>query len=195
MRRIGIFGGTFDPPHVAHLVLAEWAREQLRLDRVIFVPAAIPPHKQRRRISSAAHRVGMTRAATRGNPGFAVSTVEVRRRGPSYTVDTLRAIRGMHPEASLHLIIGEDSLVDFHTWHQPEEILSLARLAVATRPGTRGTGASARGGRVAWLRAPALDVSSSVIRARVRAGRSIRYMVPDAVARYVAAHRLYLRKR
>lgn len=195
MRRIGIFGGTFDPPHVAHLALAEWAREQLRLDRVVFVPAALPPHKRKRRISAAVHRVAMTRAAIRGNPAFTVSTIEVRRRGPSYTVDTVRAMRRAHPDATIYLLIGEDSLVDFHTWHAPGEILREAILAVAARPRPRRRRVAARGARVVWLRAPELDLSSSAIRARARAGRSIRYVVPEPVFRYVAAHGLYARKR
>jgi nicotinate-nucleotide adenylyltransferase len=189
MRRIGIFGGTFDPPHVAHLALAECAREQLRLDRVIFVPAALPPHKQARRITASVHRVGMTRAAVRGNPAFAVSTIEVRRLGPSYTVDTVRAFRRAHPRAAFYLVVGEDSLRDFSTWHAPEDILKMARLAVAVRPGVGEP--RTRGGRIAWLRSPGLEVSSSAIREKLRAGRSVRYLVPDPVARYIATHRLY----
>ena len=197
MRRIGVFGGTFDPPHVGHLALAEWAREALSLDRVIFVPAARPPHKRGKRMSAAEDRVAMTRLAVRGNRAFAVSTIEVRRTGPSYTVDTLRALARAHPRAQLWLLMGEDSLREFHTWHAPERILALARLAVAGRPGARAprsVGRAARG-RVVVLRNPGLQIASSAIRARVRAGRSVRYLVPDAVARYAAAHRLYARSR
>jgi len=197
MRRIGVFGGTFDPPHLGHLALAEWAREQLRLDRVIFMPAARPPHKRRRRISAAADRVAMTRLAVRGNPAFGVSTLEVRRAGPSYTVDTLRALQRTHPRAAFWLLIGEDSLREFDTWHAPREILRRARLAVAGRPGARATRprSSAARGRIVWLNNPELQISSSRIRARARAGRSVRYWVPDAVARYIAARGLYARTR
>jgi nicotinate-nucleotide adenylyltransferase len=193
MRRIGVFGGTFDPPHLGHLTLAEWAREALSLDRVIFVPAAVPPHKRRRRLTAAADRVAMTRLAVRGHPAFTVSTLEVRRTGPSYTVDTLRALARVHPRAEFWLLMGEDSLREFHTWHAPREILALASLAVAGRPGVRSPAPAPRAprGRVTWLRNPRLEISSSAIRRRVRAGRSVRYWVPDGVARYLAARRLY----
>ncbi len=192
MRRIGLFGGTFDPPHFGHLALAEWAREQLRLDRVLFVPAGAPPHKRARRLSSVAARVAMTRLAVRGNPAFRLSQLEVRRRGPSFTVDTLRAVRAGHPGAEVFLLMGEDSLDDFRTWHEPAAIRGLARLAVARRPGgRRRTPARGIARGLIWLDNPGLELSSSAIRARARAGRSVRYLVPDAVARYLARHRLY----
>jgi len=192
MRRIGLFGGTFDPPHFGHLALAEWAREQLRLDRVLFVPAGAPPHKRARRLSSAAARVAMTRLAVRGNPAFRLSQLEVRRRGPSFTVDTLRAVRAADPGVEVFLLMGEDSLDDFRTWHEPAAIRGLARLAVARRPGgRRRTPARGIARGLIWLDNPGLELSSSAIRARARAGRSVRYLVPDAVARYLARHRLY----
>jgi nicotinate-nucleotide adenylyltransferase len=195
MRRIGVFGGTFDPPHVAHLALAEWARVALRLDRVIFMPAALPPHKRRRRITSAVDRVAMTRAAVRGNAAFGVSTLEVRRRGPSYTVDTLRALRKTHPDAALYLLIGEDSLREFDTWYEPKEILRLARLAVAVRPGAPARNRRDPGGRIVRLSNPAIEVSSSGIRERVRSGKSVRYLVPDAVLWHIEKRGLYARSR
>jgi nicotinate-nucleotide adenylyltransferase len=197
-RRIGLFGGTFDPPHVGHLALAEWAREQLRLDCVLFVPAGRPPHKGRARLSPVEHRVAMTRLAVRGNRAFAVSALEVLRDGPSFTVDTLRALRRREPRARIFLLMGEDSLAEFHTWRDPEGIVAFATLAVAVRPGLPGPGRRASrgpglpGGRkIAWLRNPGLDVSSSAVRARLGSGRTVRYLVPDAVARYIARHRLY----
>lgn len=205
MRRIGLFGGTFDPPHVGHLALAEWARESLRLDRVLFVPAGVPPHKGRKHLSSVAHRVAMTRLAVRNHPAFTVLTLEARRDGPSFTVDTLRALRRRERGARIFLLMGADSLEEFSTWRDPEEILAFATLAVASRPGTsagedaaqwgRAAGAGsrrlARVARIAWLRNPGLDLSSRAIRARVRSGRTVRYLVPDAVARYITRHRLY----
>jgi nicotinate-nucleotide adenylyltransferase len=192
MLRIGLFGGTFDPPHLGHLALAECARERLRLDRVLFVPAGTPPHKRGRRVSGAAARVAMTRLAVRGNPAFEVSLLEVRRRGPSLTLDTLRELHRSFPGARLFLLMGADSLDDFRTWHEPDAIAALATLAVARRPdGARAGGRAARSPRVVWLDNPGLELSSSGIRARVRAGRSVRYLVPDAVAAYVARHRLY----
>ncbi len=190
MRRIGLFGGTFDPPHAGHLALAECAREQLALDRVLFVPAGTPPHKRGRRVSGAGQRVAMTRLAVRGNPAFRVSTLEVRRRGPSLTVDTLRHLRAAHPQARLYLLMGADSLDEFRGWHAPDAIRALATLAVARRPGA----GRARGRRVVWLDNPGIELSSSDIRARVRAGRSVRYLVPDAVGAYLARHRLYRRR-
>lgn len=192
MRRIGLFGGTFDPPHAGHLAIAEWAREQLRLDRVLFVPAGTPPHKRGRRMSSAAARVAMTRLAVRGHPAFRVSTLEVRRAGPSFTADTLRDLHAAFPGARLFLIMGEDSLDDFRTWHEPGAIAALATLAVARRPDRPRTRPRPPRG-VVWLDNPGLDLSSSGIRARARAGRSVRYLVPDAVAAYMVRRRLYRR--
>jgi len=202
MRRIGVFGGTFDPPHAGHLALAERARERLGLDRVLFVPAGTPPHKRGRRLSSAGTRAAMTRLALRGHPAFRLSTLELARSGPSFTVDTLRTLRARHPEARLFLLIGEDSLGDFRTWRDPEGIRALATLVVARRPAngrggarrTRLRRAPAPRRGVVWLDNPGLDISSSALRARARAGGSLRYLVPDAVARYVTRHRLYRRR-
>ena len=185
--RIGVFGGTFDPPHFAHLALAEWARIELELDRVWFVPAGVPPHKRPDSPSAAQHRLAMARLAVRGNPAFGVSPLECRRRGPSYTVDTLRAFAAAHPRARLHLIMGADMLATFAHWREPAAIAALATLVVAVRPGTR---VAPRRGLVV-LSNPGLEVSSHALRARARAGRSIRYLVPDAVARYAERHRLY----
>jgi nicotinate-nucleotide adenylyltransferase len=198
MLRIGLFGGTFDPPHIGHLALAEWARVRLKLDQVVFVPAGTPPHKRGRRITDAAVRLALTRLAVRGNPAFAVSAFEARRAGLSFTVDTLRHFRARRPGARFYLLMGADSLADFPTWHQPGEIARLATLVVAARPpgpGPRRAGlppvpAVARG-RVVLLDNPIVAVSSSGLRVRARAGRSLRYLVPDAVAAYLARHGLY----
>jgi nicotinate-nucleotide adenylyltransferase len=187
MRRIGVFGGTFDPPHLGHVALAECAREQLDLDRVLFVPAGDPPHKRGRALSPAAARVAMTRLAIEDRPGFKVLLAEVRRPGPSFTVDTLRAIHRAHPRAELFLILGEDSLEEFGTWREPAAIRKLATLVVARRPGSRAR----RGRGVVWLDNPLVDLSSSGIRARARAGRPVRALVPAPVARYMLKHRLY----
>jgi nicotinate-nucleotide adenylyltransferase len=202
MRRIGLFGGTFDPPHLGHLVVAEWARARLRLDRVVFVPAGTPPHKRGRRLTDAALRLAMTRLAVRGNPAFVVSAFEARRAGPSFTVDTLRHFRIRQPGARFYLLMGADSLADFPTWHEPGEIARLATLVVAARPGPAqpAQGAAAHGrplvparvrGRVVLLDNPLVAISSSALRARARAGRTLRYLAPDAVAAYVARHGLY----
>ena len=203
MRRIGVFGGTFDPPHLGHLALAEWAWARLRLDRVLFVPAGAPPHKRGRRLSDPAHRLAMVRLAVRGNPAFAVSDLEALRTGPSYTVDTLRALRARHPGARLFLLMGADSLSEFPTWREPAAIARLATLVVAARPGpgarvSRGGARKParparlpRGARVVRLDNPLVDVSASVLRARARARLPLRYLVPDAVAAYLERHGLY----
>ncbi len=196
--RLGVLGGTFDPPHVGHLMIAEWAREQLSLERVVFVPSGTPPHKLGRARSSATDRLAMTRLAVRGNPAFIVSPIETRRRGPSFTIDTVRALRARHAGARLVLILGADSLDEFHTWRDPDAIAAEATLAVAGRPGVGPVrrGPARRFARAAeWLGNPSFDVSSSMIRSRARGGRSLRYLVTDAVARYIARHRLYRRGR
>jgi nicotinate-nucleotide adenylyltransferase len=194
-RRIGVFGGTFDPPHVGHLALAERARDQLGLERVVFVPAADPPHKRGRAKTPFAMRLRMTRLAVRGHAGFSVSDLEARRPGPSYTVETLRAMRRRYHGRELVLLLGADSLADLPGWRDPADVVRLARLAVAARPARRGlrrrAGARPGGGRVTRLQNPVLEVSSSDLRARARRGESLRYLVPDAVAAYVRRHRLY----
>lgn len=195
-RRLGVFGGSFDPPHVGHLALAEWARDELALDRVLFVPAAQPPHKRAAVATPARHRLAMTRLATRGHAAFEVSTIEMERRGPSYTVDTLLELARREPAAERFLLVGGDMFDIFSKWRGSELILGLATLAVALRPDAarpRRTRWDRVGRGVVWLGNPALDVSSSAIRARAAAGRSLRYLVPDAVVRYAARHRLYRR--
>ncbi len=194
--RVGVFGGTFDPPHVGHLALAEWARDELALDRVWFVPAGLPPHKRGERRSDAKHRLAMIRAAVRGHAGFEVSTLELERSGPSYTVDTLLEFARRDPRAERFLIVGGDMFDLFPKWRAPELILALATLVVALRPGARRPRRSRWdevGRGVRWLDNPALEVSSSAIRERAAAGRSLRYLVPDAVARYAERHALYRR--
>ena len=199
-RRIGVFGGTFDPPHVGHLALAECARDELKLDRVLFVTAARPPHKPAQRLSDPSHRWSMTRLAVRGFKTFVASDFEMRRRGASYMVDTLRAIHRENPGADLWLILGEDSLRGFHGWKAPEAILEFARLAVAPRRDPGGGRAARRAAlkgpaalrrRMTWLSSPVLEVASSELRERARRGASLAVLVPDPVVRYVRRHRLY----
>jgi len=212
-RRIGVFGGTFDPVHLAHLRCAEEAREQLRLDQVLFVPAADPPHKTRRRISPAAHRLAMVRLAIAAQPAFRCSTIEIERAGRSYTVDTLRALRARWPEARLTLLIGLDAFRELDTWKDYRSLFGLADMAVWSRPPQRLTAPRAllpvaargdfcygpdrttlrhaTGNRVHFLTVTALDISASQIRQRTRRGRSIRFLVPPAVERYLLRERLY----
>jgi nicotinate-nucleotide adenylyltransferase len=194
--RLGVFGGTFDPIHLAHLVLAEQAREQLRLDQVLFMPAFIPPHKMGRTLSPPKVRFEMAELAVAGHPNFEVGDLELRRTGPSYTVDTLRTLREQHPSAELFLLLGGDSLADFPTWREPREILSLAKLGVMKREGSpppeQPTGWEAElAERVTFIEAPLLAISGTDLRRRVSEGRSIRYFVPAAVEAFINANKLY----
>ena len=190
--RFGLFGGTFDPPHIGHLALAEWARDRLGLDRVVIVPAAQPPHKRGVAVTSFADRLAMTRLAVGRHPAFEVSRVEADREGPSFTVDTLRDLRARNPGARWYLLLGEDSLADLAHWREPDAVVRLATPVIAARPGRHPRRATrAFGRRVVWLDNPGIAISSRELRARARNGRSLRYLVPDAVATYIERHRLY----
>jgi nicotinate-nucleotide adenylyltransferase len=197
--RLGILGGTFDPIHFGHLLAAEEARSTLDLDPVLFAPAGEPPHKQGYAILPITHRLKMVGLAIADNPAFAVSTVDVERSGPHYTVDTIRLLRDeWETDAEdTFFIMGVDSLAHLLTWHQPAQLVALCRLAVVARPGYRadlGTLEARLPGissRLDWVEMPVLGISSSDLQRRVREGRSIRYQVPAAVAAYVAEHNLY----
>lgn len=203
--RIGVFGGSFDPVHIGHLIAAECCREQAGLDRVIFMPAAVPPHKQDRRLTAAEDRVQMLRLAAGGHDAFEVSTLEIDRGGVSFTVDTLSLLRQPHPTDELFLLLGPDAIVDFPTWREPARILELAMPLVMVRDtiddisrisGDRRLAALFGRERLAVLmaavvRLPAIGVRASDLRAAVSAGRSIRFRTPRAVEAYVAAHGLY----
>jgi nicotinate-nucleotide adenylyltransferase len=187
--KIGIFGGTFDPPHVGHLIAAQDALIVLGLDKVLFVPARVPPHKQQENVSPAAVRLRMLEAATRGDDRFEISDVELKRTGPSYTVDTLRELKAMHPADQLFLLIGVDQVREFRTWREPDQVLELARLVMLERGGAE---ASAAGDIVHQnVAVTRIDVSSTLVRERVAAGAPIRYLVPAPVAEIIAADRLY----
>lgn len=198
--RLGILGGTLDPPHIGHLLLAEEARSALRLERVLFVPAGEPWRKAGQVLSAGEHRLAMVRLALAGSPGFEVSTLELERSGPTYTVDTLETLRQqMSPEAEFFFLMGQDSLADLPHWREPERIIALANLAVACRAGWEDAEATALeekvpgiSQRVVWLDMPYVDISSTAVRDRVRRGRSIRYWVPTAVEDYIRENRLYV---
>jgi nicotinate-nucleotide adenylyltransferase len=194
----GVFGGTFDPVHVAHLAIAEAARDTFGLRRVLFVPAAQPPHKAGRPITAVEHRLAMVEAAVASNPGFEVSRVEVDRAGPSYTVDTLAALRDAVPEDRLALMLSVESFRELPTWHEPARILGLADLIVAPRDGYDDADPSflsrtfpGSTADAVFLDGPRIRLSASEIRERAAAGRSVRYLVPDAVATYIGDHSLY----
>jgi nicotinate-nucleotide adenylyltransferase len=196
--RIGILGGTFNPPHLGHLICAQEAYLQLGLDRVTLIPARIPPHKPVEDEPGAEHRLELCRLAIHGDEErFDVSDLEIGRDGPSYTVDTLEELKARTPDHELFLIVGGDIAAGLPKWHRPEQVLSLATLAVAKRRGTSRAAVdealeSLRGGeRARFFRMPRIGISSTMLRERVRSGESIRYYVPDAVASYIDRHHLY----
>lgn len=197
-QRLGVLGGTFDPIHHGHLVAAQEARYQLGLDLVLFVPAGNPPHKPSRPISAAAHRLKMVELAIAGKPGFALSRVDVDRPGPCYTVDTLALLReewGSGP--TFFFIEGADSLAEITTWYRPQHLIQLSELAVVRRPGVEldldrlEIELPGLGERLHWVQMPLLEISSSELRARVRDGRPISYLLPQRVEAYIREQSLY----
>ncbi len=199
---LGVFGGTFDPIHVAHLAVAQEAAEVLGLERVLFVPAGIPPHKEDRVITPATHRLAMVELGVAGNDRFEVSRLELERAGPSFTVDTLEALQSTPSShgrpLELTLVLSVEAFLEFMTWREPHRVLELARLAVAPRDGYPDAGPAFvaerlphLADRVTFLDGPRMQVSASELRERVAAGRSLRYLVPDAVAAYIDDHGLY----
>ncbi len=196
--RIGILGGTFNPPHLGHLICAQEAYLQLGLDRVTLIPARIPPHKAVEDEPGAEHRLELCRLAIRGDEErLAVSDLEIARDGPSYTVDTLEALHSSAPDHELYLIVGGDIAAGLPDWHEPERVLSLATLAVAKRRGTPraavddALGSLQGGERTRFFRMPRIAISSTMLRERVKSGQPIKYYVPDRVAGYIKRHHLY----
>jgi len=199
---LGVFGGTFDPIHVAHLAVAEAARDALGLERVLFIPNRQPPHKPDQAVTPAADRLAMVRAAIADNPAFETSTIEIDRDAPSYTADTLEALRAQRLAAGesgdLALILSVEALAGLATWHEPARVLELAQLVVAPRDGYPDVDPAAiarlvpgADARIVVLDGPRMRLSASEIRSRAAAGRSMRYLVPDAVAAYIGDHGLY----
>jgi nicotinate-nucleotide adenylyltransferase len=199
--RLGIFGGSFDPIHIGHLIMAESFREALHLDRVVFLVAHVSPFKTDSQPTGDKHRLEMIRLAISGNSCFECDDREIRRGGVSYTVESLRAIREESPNADLCMLIGSDSLKGFHEWREPHSILDLVHLIVAHRGGwetidwndlakvAQSDQLAAIQGRI--LDAPQIEIASRDIRRRVREGRTIRYLVPAAVETYIREHRLW----
>lgn len=197
--RIGVLGGTFDPIHIGHLAVAEDAACALRLDRVLFVPNQIPPHKQGQRVTHPADRIAMVRLAIQDNPRFELSLIEMERPGPSYTLDTLRLLRTKFgPATQLYFLVGCDALGQLHTWHEPATLLREFRLAVMERPIEHPVDWEVIEQRFPAIRTQVetvpvahLDISGADLRRRVREGRPIRYQVVPAVERYISQHGLY----
>lgn len=206
---IGIMGGTFDPIHVGHLAVAEEARDALGLERILFVVAGQPPHKTAGTVTAAEHRLAMVELAIGGNPAFEVSRLEIDRPGPSYSADTVveleRLERAAGRQPDLTVIMSVETFHDLPSWHEPERLLALARVAVVPREGypapepgwlarqlpAIGEPGGGQEARVDFLEGPRLGLSSTALRDRVAHGRSIRYLVPDSVAGYIASHSLY----
>lgn len=194
--RTGILGGTFDPLHLGHLIIAEHARDQLELDRVVFVPAGRPPHKASLDITDAGDRFAMVQAGIADNPSFQVSSSDLDLAAPSFTFELLERLSHEHPDDRFFFIMGEDSVYEFATWVNPVRILELATLAVARRPllpdAVRALpDVPGIEHRLEWIPSPPCEISSTDIRHRVQAGKSIRYMVPDTVRSYIETQGIY----
>ncbi|KXS43804.1 MULTISPECIES: nicotinate-nucleotide adenylyltransferase [unclassified Candidatus Frackibacter] len=198
IKRIGIMGGTFDPIHNGHLVTAEAAAYQYELDRVVFVPSASPPHKNNQNITDAEERYTMVILATMTNPKFIVSRIELEREGPSYAIDTVRAVNGLFEEIEIYFITGADAILEIFTWKEAETLLKECRFIAATRPGYSlsriKTGLYEKyQDQISLLKIPGLGISSTDIRNRVRAKRPIKYQLPQTVEAYIKKRKLYLR--
>ena len=198
--RIGIFGGTFDPPHIGHLILAEYCREAAALDEIWFLPSYVPPHKTDRGIVRFEHRCDMVTLATTGQPAFRVEPIEKELPPPSYTVQTLEELRTRHPEHEFVLVIGGDSLHDLPTWYQPQKLLELAEIVAVARPGVATPSAAdlakalavpVESVRLRMVECPLIDIASRELRQRVKDGRTIRYAVPRAVEEFIRERKLY----
>lgn len=200
LTNVGLMGGTFDPVHLAHLVMAEAALQQHGLDKVIFVPTGLPPHKQGKPITPAEHRYNLVALATATNPRFEVSRIELERGGLSYTVDTVEEMRRrLPPGAGIFFITGTDAILQVESWHRPERLFELCRFIAAQRPGYPRQLAhdglrrleQRYGQTIFEVDSPVLDISSSDLRRRTADGRSIKYLVPEAVEAYIQKHGLY----
>lgn len=194
---LGVLGGTFDPVHLGHLMLADQAREQLRLERVLWVPAGEPWRKGDTPVTAGEDRVAMVAQAVADNPAFEVSTLEVERPGPTYTVDTLATLRELHGGSRLVFLLGSDALEDLPNWHQPDRVIELASLGVACRGRDRLADEALEdllpglARRVAWIDMPNIEISARELRRRAATGGSLRYLVPRGVENYIREHGLY----
>jgi nicotinate-nucleotide adenylyltransferase len=192
MRQIGVMGGTFDPIHHGHLVAASEVAHIFALDEVIFVPTGQPYQKESGQVSPAEDRYLMTVIATASNPRFSVSRVDIDRPGPTYTIDTLHELRiANNPQDELYFITGADALAEILTWHDVDELFTLAHFVGCTRPGHRLSGAGLPDDKVSLVEIPALAISSTECRARTEAGEPVWYLVPDGVVQYIAKRKLY----
>ncbi len=189
MSRIGILGGTFDPPHNGHIAIAETAIRKLKLEEVIFVPAKLPPHKSSEKISSRQDRLAMLRLAVGGKERIEISEIEFDRRGPSYTVDTLAELQKQNPDDEFYFLIGADNISEMESWHQPEKILEMVKVVAAGRPGFSAAGKFAA--MIESFDMTPVNISSTIIREKVRSDQSISGLLPAAVEEYILKQKLY----
>jgi nicotinate-nucleotide adenylyltransferase len=195
--RVGLLGGTFDPPHIGHLILGEYAADALDLTHLLYIPAADPPHKQDEQKTPVEHRLAMLELALIDNPRFEISRVDVDRAGPHYSLDTVQIVQSQYPDAELYFVMGGDSLRDLPTWHRPAEFIRRCKLAVMGRPGAEARPDMHEGilpglaERVVMIDSPLIEISSTEIVQRVSEGRSVRYLLPDTVLAYIQQHNLY----
>lgn len=190
--KIGIYGGTFNPPHLGHLIVTESVRDQLGLDRILFIPSASTPNKNDPSLAPAPDRLRMTQLAIEGNLDFHLSDIEAKRGGISYTIDTVKSLTTDQPNDLFSLIIGADNLLEFQTWKSPREILDLIDLVVMSRPGYPTNDLKSEFSRFArFITVPQIGISGTDIRRRVKSGRSIRYLVPKLVGEYISHRHLY----
>jgi nicotinate-nucleotide adenylyltransferase len=200
VKRIGIFGGTFDPIHHGHLIVADELRFHLNLERVLFLPAGRPPHKTDQDVTADHHRLAMLEMGISGDPNFEISMVDIERAGLSFTADSMREHQRRLPDASITFLMGQDSFRDLPYWHNPGELVTLVELGVALRPGVVVDTENIINrvpeidGRTHFIDVPLIQIASSEIRRRVRANQPIRYQVPRAVEAYIREHSLYRRR-
>ncbi len=191
--RIGVFGGMFDPPHLGHLILAELACEQLKLDSIIFIPTGTHPLKNASLYSSPAHRLAMTKLAIEANPKFVLSDREIIKSENSFTVDTLEAIATEHSDSKLYLLLGMDNIAIFDQWHKTDRILELSTIAVYDRLAEKTVSIPEElSNKITRIHSPLIGISSTMVRERVKNNLSIQYFTPDAVREYIFEHHLYM---
>lgn len=198
-KKIGIMGGTFNPIHYGHLIAAKWAKENFQLDKVVFIPAGFPPHKQEKEVLPVKHRYLMTLLATIDEPDFEVSTIEIDRQGPSYTIDTIKQIHTYNKNTQIFFITGADSILELHTWKKYEELIKSCYFIAATREGYDTEKLYERieeldgkfGKRIFHMEIPPVGISSTELRNRLKQGKTVKYLIPPTVEKYIKKNNLY----